>query len=81
MNVNTLSLDIPEKGIRSHYRWLRAFVWLLGIKLRALEEQTVLLTTEAPFQPVFRRTLMYGVLKNRERGGEGEGERERAGLA
>ena len=36
MYVSTLLLssDIPEKGIRCHYRWLRATMWLLGIELR-----------------------------------------------
>ncbi|GAB1293000.1 Transmembrane and coiled-coil domain-containing protein 3 [Apodemus speciosus] len=26
--------DTPEEGIRPHYRWLRATMWLLGIELR-----------------------------------------------
>jgi hypothetical protein len=30
----SLSSDIPEEGIRFHYRWLRATIWLLGIELR-----------------------------------------------
>ena len=36
MYVSTLLLpsDTPEKGIRSHYRWSRATMWLLGIELR-----------------------------------------------
>jgi hypothetical protein len=36
MYVGTLSLssDAPEEGIRSHYRWFRATMWLLGIELR-----------------------------------------------
>jgi hypothetical protein len=36
MYVSTLSLssDTPEEGIRSHYRWLWATMWLLGIELR-----------------------------------------------
>jgi hypothetical protein len=29
-----LSSDTPEEGIRSHYRWLWATMWLLGIELR-----------------------------------------------
>jgi hypothetical protein len=29
-----LSSDTPEEGIGSHYRWLRATMWLLGIELR-----------------------------------------------
>ena len=34
--MSTLSLpsDTPEEGIDSHYRWLWATVWLLGIELR-----------------------------------------------
>jgi hypothetical protein len=34
--MSTLSLfsDTPEEGIRSHYRWLGAAMWLLGIELR-----------------------------------------------
>jgi hypothetical protein len=34
--VSTLSLswDTPEEGIRSHYRWLWATMWLLGIEFR-----------------------------------------------
>jgi len=36
MYVSTLSLssDTPGEGIRSHYRWLWAILWLLGIELR-----------------------------------------------
>ena len=33
MYVSTLSLS-SKKGIRSHYRWLWATMWLLGIELR-----------------------------------------------
>jgi hypothetical protein len=29
-----LSSDTPEEGIRSHYRWLKATMWLLGIEFR-----------------------------------------------
>ena len=29
-----LSSDTPEEGIRSHYRWLCATMWFLGIELR-----------------------------------------------
>lgn len=37
MYVNTLSLssDTPEEGTVSHYRWLWATMWLLGIELRS----------------------------------------------
>ena len=42
----------PEEGTRSHYRWLLATMWLLGIELgEPLEEQPVLLTSEPSFQP------------------------------
>jgi hypothetical protein len=34
MSTLLLPLDTPEEGIRSHYRWLCATVWLLGIELR-----------------------------------------------
>jgi hypothetical protein len=34
MNTPLLFSDTPEKGIRSHYRWLWATMWLLGIELR-----------------------------------------------
>jgi hypothetical protein len=34
MYVSTLFLDTPEEGTRSHYRWLWATMWLLGIELR-----------------------------------------------
>jgi hypothetical protein len=40
------SSDTPEEGIRSHYRWLWATMWLLGIELRSSEEQSVLSTAE-----------------------------------
>jgi len=35
--VSTLSSDTPEEGIRSHYRWLWATMWLLGFELRTSE--------------------------------------------
>ena len=34
MNVLSLCSVTPEEGIRSHYRWLWATMWLLGIELR-----------------------------------------------
>jgi hypothetical protein len=33
MSTLWLSLDTPEGGIRSHYRWLWATMWVLGIEL------------------------------------------------
>ena len=34
MSILSLSSDTPEEGIWSHYRWLWASMWLLGIELR-----------------------------------------------
>lgn len=34
MSTLWLSSDTPEEGVRSHYRWLCATMWLLGIELR-----------------------------------------------
>jgi hypothetical protein len=34
MSTLLLSSDTAELGIRSHYRWMRATMWLLGIELR-----------------------------------------------
>jgi hypothetical protein len=34
MRTLLLSWDTPKEGIRSHYRWLWATMWLLGIELR-----------------------------------------------
>ena len=34
ISTTLISSDIPEKGTRSHYRWLWAIMWLLGIELR-----------------------------------------------
>jgi hypothetical protein len=36
MYMSTLSLysDTSEEGIKSHYRWLWATMWVLGIELR-----------------------------------------------
>ena len=39
-----LSSDTPDEGVGSHYRWLWATKWLLGIELRTLGR--VFLTTE-----------------------------------
>jgi len=35
MHMSGLSSCAPEGGIRSHYRWLWAIIWLLGIELRS----------------------------------------------
>jgi hypothetical protein len=34
MSTRSLSSCTPEEGVRSHYRWLWATMWLLGIELR-----------------------------------------------
>jgi hypothetical protein len=34
MSTPLLPSDTPEEGIRSHFRWLWATMWLLGIELR-----------------------------------------------
>ena len=34
MSTLYLSLDTPEEGVRFHYRWLWAMMWLLGFELR-----------------------------------------------
>jgi hypothetical protein len=36
MSILLLPSDSPEEGIGSHYRWLWAIMWLLGIELRTL---------------------------------------------
>jgi hypothetical protein len=50
--MSTLSLpsDTPEEGIRSHYRWLWATMWLLGTEFRT-SGRAVFLTTEPCLQP------------------------------
>ena len=52
MSTLLLSSDTPEEGVRSHYRWLGATMWLLGIELRISEEQSVLLIVEPSLQLV-----------------------------
>jgi hypothetical protein len=43
----SLSSDTPAEGIRSHYKWLWATMWLLGIELR--KSSQVLLTSLLPW--------------------------------
>ena len=50
-NTLQLSSDIPEEGVRSHYRWLRT-LWLLGFELRTFRKQSVLLTAKPSHQPL-----------------------------
>ena len=46
-----LSSDIPEEGIRSHYRWLEPLCGCWELNSGLLEEQLVLLTAESSLQP------------------------------
>jgi hypothetical protein len=34
MRTRSLSSDTPEEGTESHYRWMRATMWLLGFELK-----------------------------------------------
>jgi hypothetical protein len=52
MGTLPLSSGTPEEGIGSHYRWLWATMWLLGIELRTSGKAGVLLTTEPSLQPL-----------------------------
>jgi hypothetical protein len=38
VSILYLSSDTPEESIRSHYRWLWATMWLLGIELKTSED-------------------------------------------
>jgi hypothetical protein len=39
-----LSSDTPEEGVRSHYKWLWATIWLLGFELRTFGRAVSVLT-------------------------------------
>ena len=52
-----MSSDTPEEGVRSHYGWLCATMWLLGFELRT-EEQSVFLPAEPSHQPLY--LVFYG---------------------
>jgi hypothetical protein len=54
MHMSTLSLssDTPEEGVRSHYRWLWATMWLLGIELRTSGKAVSALNTSP--DPVYQ---------------------------
>ena len=41
MSTLLLSSDTPEEGIGSHYRWLGATMWVLGIELRTSAARAV----------------------------------------
>ena len=62
MYVCTLSLspDTPEEGIQSHYKWLWATMWLLGIELRTFGRGVNVLNCWA-ISPVLL-TQLIGVL-------------------
>jgi hypothetical protein len=66
MYVSTLSLssDTTEEGIRSHYRWLWATMWLLGIELRT--SGRAVLAVEPSLQP--QQTQCYWVLRTELKG-------------
>jgi hypothetical protein len=46
------SSDTPEEGIRFHYRWLWATMWLLRIEIRSSGRALGALTAEPPPQPL-----------------------------
>jgi hypothetical protein len=33
-SLSACTTYVPEEGIRFHYRWLSATIWVLGIELR-----------------------------------------------
>jgi hypothetical protein len=63
MYVSTLalSLDSPEEGIRSHYRWLWATMWLVGFELRtsgkAVSAPNLWATSPALFFPILKQGI------------------------
>jgi hypothetical protein len=59
MTTLSLSSDTPEEGLRSHYRWLGASMWLLGVE--PLGDESVLLTNEPSLQPKQR---LLGIVFN-----------------
>jgi len=63
----SLSLDRPEEGIGSHYRWLWATMWLLGIELRSFGRAVSALNHWAispALQPQFLKVKMFKKNKN-----------------
>jgi hypothetical protein len=34
VSILLLSLDTPEEGVRSHYRWMSVTMWLLAFEFR-----------------------------------------------
>ena len=76
MYVSTLSLssDTSEENIRSHYRWLWAIMWLLGIELRtsgrAVSALNLWAISPAPKDAFFKAGLLLSNLT-----GESTGER------
>jgi len=65
--VNTLqqSLDTPEENIGSHYRWLWATMWLLGIELRTSGRAVSALNHWA-ISPAFWKLLILALRRQRQ---------------
>jgi hypothetical protein len=49
----SLAVYTPEEGIGSHYRWLWATMWLLGIELRIFERAATALNYWAIFPALY----------------------------
>jgi hypothetical protein len=73
-----LSSDTPEEGIRSHYRWLSATMWLLGIEFKNSERTTSALNSRA-ISLVWELTSDLQKQRRRERRGEERRGEERRG--
>jgi hypothetical protein len=52
VSILSPSSDTPEEGIRSHYRWLWATMWVLGIELRTSGRAVSALNAEPSLQPL-----------------------------
>jgi hypothetical protein len=62
MSTLLLSSDTPEEGIGSHYRWLWATIWLLGIELRTSGRSVSALNAE-PRGPFLFKPPQYDCSK------------------
>ena len=60
MSTLQLSLDTPEEGIRSHYRWLWATMWLLGIELRTSGRAAVSALNHWAISPAHGHCILRG---------------------